>query len=763
MIVVKRDGREENVQFDKITKRIAYMCDDLIVSIDPVVIAQEVIARVTSGITTSELDILTSDFCASKISDHLDYGKLAARIIVDDHQKNCVKTFSEVCTILYNNKDNKGLNCPRISDEVYECSKNKQFEELVVNKRDFLLDYFGFKTLQRSYLLKVNDIVQETPQYMFLRVSIGIHGNNIEKVKQTYNLMSQKYFTHATPTLFNSGTPRPQLSSCYLVGTEDSIDGIFKSISDCARISKWSGGIGVHISNIRGNESDIRGTGGKSNGIVPMLRTYNETARYVNQGGKRNGSFAMYIEPWHCDIFQFLECKKNHGDENLRARDLFYALWIPDLFMERVFADEKWSLMCPSECPGLSDCYGDEFIQLYEKYEKEGNFKKQVDAKLIWEYIINSQIETGTPYMLYKDACNKKSNQKNIGVIKSSNLCAEIIEYSDSEETAVCNLASICLPMFVLDNGEYDYNKLGEVTEIITENLNKVIDINYYPTEEGKKSNMNNRPIGIGVQGLSDTFNKLMVGYDSAEARDINKRIFETIYYHAVKKSCEISKQDGPYPRYEGSPVSQGLFQFELWDSFELSDELDLDWNQLKNDVLKYGVRNSLLTALMPTASTSQIMGNSECFEPVTSNWYTRRTLAGEFVVLNKYLIGHLIKEDLWNIKVRNELIRDRGSIQNIKTIPQNIKDIYKTVWEIKQKVLVDLSADRGRFIDQSQSLNLFFDIPSYSVLSKSHYYGWKAGLKTGSYYIRSKPAINNDSVAVEEIIEEEECINCSA
>lgn len=760
MFVIKRDGSEQPVHFDKITKRICYMCDDLN-HIDPIKIAQGIISRVKSGITTSELDVLTADYCASKIVEHPDYNKLASRIIIDNHQKNCSKTFKEACEILYNNVNQKGKHSPLINDIVYKTSPN--YDNIIQHDRDFLLDYFGFKTLQQSYLIKVNDKCEETPQYMFLRVAIGIHGENYDKVKETYDLLSKKYFTHATPTLFNSGTPHPQNSSCFLIdGSDDSIEGIMGAIANCAYTSKWSGGIGVHISGIRGNGSYISGTGGKSNGIFPMIKVYNDIARFINQGGKRNGSFAMYIEPWHCDIIDFLDCKKNHGDDNRRARDLFYALWVPDLFMERVFNNGEWSIMCPSECPGLADVYGDKFKELYEKYENEGKYKKKVKAGVIWDAIIDSQIETGTPYMLYKDACNKKSNQNNIGTIKCSNLCAEVIEYTSPDEISVCNLASVCLPIFVNKDLTFDYTKMMDVVKIVTRNLNVVIDINYYPTPQSETSNMKNRPIGIGVQGLSDTFNKMRIPYDSKEAKKINNMIFEAIYFAALTESCELAKEYGPYERYEGSPVSKGIFQYDMWDSHQLDTELNLDWKSLKENVKQYGVRNSLLTALMPTASTSQIMGNSECFEPVTSNWYVRRTLAGEFVVLNDYMVTHLIELNLWKPSIINKIMHNKGSIQNIDEIPEDVKQIYKTVWEIKQKVLVDLSADRGRYVDQSQSLNLFFEEPEHEMLSKAHYYGWKQGLKTGSYYIRSKPAVNNNT-AMQEIDTTDECLNCSA
>jgi ribonucleoside-diphosphate reductase alpha chain len=774
MQVIKRNGSHVNVRFDEITDRISSMCNEL-TTLDPAKISQEVGSRVIDGITTSELDQLTGKLCASKITIHPEYGVLASRLVIDDHQKNSDRNFSDVCRNLYYNKDQLEEHCPLINNEVFEISKNynKELSEIIDHNRDYLIDYFGFKTLERSYLLKIDDKCVETPQHMWMRVSLGIHGNNIIKVKETYDLMSKKYFTHATPTLFNAGTINQQFASCFLLGTDDSVDGIFKTITDCAKISKWSGGIGVHISNVRGKGSYIRKTAGYSDGIVPMLKTYNATARYINQGGKRSGSFAMYIEPWHKDILDFLECKKNHGAMEQRALDLFYALWIPDLFMKRVKDGGNWSLMCPSECPGLHDVYGDEFEELYCKYENDPKYKKTVvEARVVWEHIINSQIETGTPYMCYKDSINKKNNQSNIGIIKSSNLCSEIMEYSDSKEHAVCNLASIALPQFVEfdenDVPSFNHDKLIKVARVITYNLNQIIDRNFYPTPETKLSNLKHRPIGVGVQGLADTYNRMRMPFDSDEAAELNKLIFETIYYGCVTESIDIAKIDGPYSTFEGSPFSKGILQFDMWvDDFKGN----YDWDSVRSDIKKYGIRNSLLTALMPTASTSQILGFNECFEPRTSNIYVRRTLAGEFQVVNNYMVNDLIKLGLWDNVMRNEIIMNKGSIQNIKNIPDNIKNLYKTVWEIKQKVLIDQSADRALFVDQSQSLNLFFDVPKYQLLTKAHFYGWEKGLKTGSYYIRSNSSVDAKSTIRHEnkdtdpnvVGDENECLNCSS
>ena len=782
MRVLKRDGTLDDVKFDKITDRIASQCKGLDPSIDPTIIAQEITVRIRDGITTSELDNLTADFCAVKAIEHPDYGILASRIVITDHQKNTnflYPNFTNVMKTLYNNKDQMDEHSPLISKEIYDIvnSPNEELlNQIIQPLRDFNHDYFGFKTLMKSYLLKIKDRVIETPQYMWLRVSLGIHGNDLHRVKQTYNLMSQKYFTHASPTLFNAGTPRPQMSSCFLVsGSQDSLEGIFKTMTDCAKISKWAGGIGVHISGIRADGSFIRGTGGKSDGLVPMLRMYNNNARWINQGGRRNGSFAMYLEPWHADVFQFLDCKKNHGSEELRARDLFYALWVPDLFMERVKNGEKWSLMCPSECPGLQDVYGDDFKQLYESYEEQGKVRRIIEARELWNEIINSQIETGVPYIGYKDAVNRKSNQKNVGTIKSSNLCIEIMEYTDENETSVCNLASLVLPTFVnTKDSTFDFKKLIEVTSVVTYNLNQIIDKNYYPIPEAKKSNMRHRPIGIGVQGLADTFSLLRIPFDSPQAMELNKQIFETIYFGALLESNRLAQEFGPYDSFHGSPFSQGKFQFDLCREFDNLDPdyqftdptLNWEWESLRTSIVNCGTRNSLVTALMPTASTSQIMGSNECFEPYTSNVYKRRTLAGEFPVINKHLIRDLIRLDLWNDKTRYELIKNNGSVQDIQYIPQDIKNLYKTVWEIKQKVIIDMAAHRGLYVDQSQSMNLFFEQPEFNTLYKAHMYSWRSGLKSGSYYIRSKPAIDAQSTtntySPEDDDDESTCISCS-
>ena len=781
MKVKKRDGTLTDVRFDEITDRIKNLCPGLENEIDPVIITKDITARIRDGITTSELDNLAAEICAVKAIQHPDYGKLSGRILVNDHQKNVkhnYPTFSTAMCYLYNNKDSNGIESPLISTELYNLvvgSNEELINQLVKHDRDFLIDYFGMKTLLKSYLLKRDDKVIETPQYMWLRVSLGIHGGDLHKAKITYDLMSQKYFTHASPTLFNSGTPHQQLSSCFVLSSEDSIEGIFKTITDCAKISKWAGGIGVSVSDIRSNGSTIRGTGGKSDGIVPMLKVYNDTARYINQGGRRNGSFAMYLEPWHPDIFEFLDCKKNHGPEETRARDLFYGLWVPDLFMERVRDNKMWSLMCPSQSPGLIKVYGKEFNNLYEKYELENNYIKRVPARDIWNAVINSQIETGMPYMTYKDHVNNKTNQKNLGTIRSSNLCAEINIYNDTEEYSVCNLSSIALPMFVDQHEQkFDFNKLMEVSQIITENLNKVIDINYYPTPETELSNKKHRPIGIGVQGLANVFIMMGMAFDSTDAALLNKQIFETIYYGSLYKSNQMAIEFGPYETFKQSPLSKGKFQFDLCKEFDnlpqdyqLTDpNLKWNWESLRTNIIKYGTRNSLLTALMPTASTSQILGFNECFEPFTSNIYKRRTLAGEFPLINKYLVYDLIKQGLWDKKMKYDLIENNGSVQNIDRIPTQIKNLYKTSWELKQRVLIDLSAQRSLYIDQSQSLNLFFEHPDFNLLQKAAFYGWKKGLKTGSYYIRSKPAIDAQSTTNTLDLEEEhdkDCLSCSA
>jgi len=766
MKVLKRNGTLADVRFDEITDRIAKLCTGLDSCIDPVTITQDISRSIHDGITTSELDQLTAEFCAVKAMKHPDYGILASRIAINDHQKNVLHycpTFIDSINGLWGNYDKHGKHIPLISNEVYEiCDRNQEFlNQMIRHDRDFDIDYFGFKTLHKSYFLRNGKKILETSQYMFLRVSVGIHMSDLHNVCKTYNYMSQKYFIHATPTLFNAGNIRPQLSSCFVLYTDDSIEGIYKTITDCARISKWSGGIGVHISNIRANNSYINGTGGRSDGILPMLRVYNDTARYVNQGGKRFGSFAMYLEPWHADVFEFLNCKKNHGAESQRARDLFYGLWIPDLFMERVRDNGTWSLMCPNESPGLPDVYADKFRELYEKYEEDGKFVKQIPARELFNEIINSQIETGGPYMAYKDAVNNKSNQKNIGTIKSSNLCCEINIYSDNSEYSVCNLASISLPKFVsVDaNGSvsFDFKKLREIAHHVTENLNRVIDINFYPTDETKNGNLRHRPIGIGVQGLADTFMMMRIPFESKEAEILNQRIFEVIYYGAIEKSVELARKDGPYSTFKGSPFSQGKFQFDLCKEYDTAKlpkapstpvrDGDLDWEKLRQDVMKYGTRNSLLTSVMPTASTSQILGNYECVEMPTSNVYKRRTLAGEFPVVNKHLLKDLLSLGLWDKNMQYQIMKAGGSVQNIPSIPQNIKDLYKTMWEIKQRVVINLSAQRSLYIDQSQSLNLFFVNPDFNLLYSAHFYGWGKGLKTGSYYIRSKSAVDSDDI----------------
>jgi len=704
----------------------------------------KVINGLYDGVTTVELDNLAAETAATMTTRHPDYAKLAARIAISNLHKVTSKSFSNTMKRLYTYVDPKtGQNAPLISKETWRVIKEHaaELDEAIIHDRDFSYDYFGFKTLERSYLMKIDGKTVERPQHMLMRVAVGIHGEDTPAAIETYNLLSEKWFTHATPTLFNAGTPKPQLSSCFLLTMkEDSIDGIYDTLKQCAKISQSAGGIGLSIHNIRAKGSYIKGTGGTSNGIVPMLRNFDMTARYVDQGGgKRKGSFAIYLEPWHADIFDFLNLKKNHGKEELRARDLFYALWIPDLFMKRVENNEMWSLFCPNEAPGLADVYGEEFERLYEKYEREEKYRRQVKAQDLWFEILEAQIETGTPYMLYKDAANRKSNQKNLGTIKSSNLCTEIMEYTSSDEVAVCNLASIALPKFVTDEGTFDHHKLYEITKVVTRNLNKVIDINYYPIEEARRSNLRHRPIGIGVQGLADTFIQLRMPFDSEEARRLNEDIFETIYYGAMEASMELAKAHGPYETFKGSPVSKGIFQFDMWGVTPKSGRWN--WEQLKRDVKQYGVRNSLLIAPMPTASTSQILGNNECFEPYTSNIYTRRTLSGEFIVVNRHLMKDLMELGLWNETMRQKLIAANGSVQNIPEIPQNIKDIYKTVWEISQKVIIDMSADRGAYICQSQSLNIHITNPNFGKLTSMHFYAWKKGLKTGMYYLRSTAA----------------------
>jgi len=822
MYVTKRNGKRETISFDKILKRTKTLGADKL-QINYTTLTMKIIDRLYDEIPTTQIDELTAQQCASLATVNPDYDILASKILISNHHKNTLNDYKTIVHQLYHHKDNNDNPCALVAKDFYNIVMNnsEQIQNMLHYERDYLIDYFGFKTLERAYLMKINDVIVERPQHMWMRVALGIHGNDLEMVKKSYDLMSQKYFTHATPTLFNAGTPRPQLSSCYLIAMEeDSIQGIYHTLTDCAKISKWAGGIGMHIHNIRARDSRIRGTNGKSNGIVPMLQVFNYTARYVDQGGgRRQGSFAIYLEPWHADIEDFLEMKKNHGDEEARARDLFYALWIPDLFMKRVEEDKDWTLMCPDNCPGLSDCYGKEFEKQYEQYERENRGSKTVKARKIWFKILESQIETGIPYMLYKDACNKKSNQQNLGTIKSSNLCCEIIEYSNDKETAVCNLASIGLSMFVNNDKTINYEKLHEVTKILTNNLNKVIDINFYPTKKTQRSNYLHRPVGIGVQGLADVFAKMDVPFYSDKAKEININIFETIYHAALEKSCEISKErcskmvelqerrkhwkfmdsnpdcreyvlDGPpenhkkissmlntirpikaeiknlndnlsgaYSSFVGSPISQGIFQFDMWDK-KPSDQYD--WEVLRNDIKQYGIRNSLLVAPMPTASTSQILGNNECFEPFTSNIYTRRTLAGEFIRINKYLIRELLELNLWNETIKNLIIENKGSIQTIEGIPDNIKKKYEIVWEIPMKHLIEMSADRGAYICQSQSLNLWSKNPTFQSLTAMHMFSWKKGLKTGIYYLRSRSKASPQQFTIEPKIENEICEMCS-
>ena len=747
MYVVKRDGRKEPIMFDKITARVRKLCYGLNNLVDPVKVAMRVIEGLYDGVTTSELDNLAAETAATMTTTHPDYASLAARISVSNLHKNTKKSFSETMTDLYEYVNPRtGKKAPLIADDVYKVMKDNAelFDSTIIYNRDFGYDYFGFKTLERSYLLKINGQIAERPQQMLMRVSIGIHMDDLDAAIETYHLMSKKYFTHATPTLFNSGTPKPQMSSCFLLTMrDDSIDGIYDTLKQTAKISQSAGGIGLSIHNIRATGSYIAGTNGTSNGIVPMLRVYNDTARYVDQGGgKRKGSFAIYVEPWHADIFDFLNLKKNHGKEEMRARDLFYAMWIPDLFMKRVEENSTWTLMCPNECPGLFDSHGEAFEKKYIKYEKENKGRKTVKARELWEKILESQIETGTPYMLYKDAANRKSNQKNLGTIRSSNLCTEILEYTSKDEVAVCNLASIALPMFVKD-GAFDHQELFDVTVRATKNLNKVIDRNYYPVKEAENSNFRHRPVGLGVQGLADTFIKLRMPFTSDEAKALNQEIFETLYFAALTASKDLAKTEGPYESYKGSPISEGEFQHNLWGIKD--DELSgrWDWAKLRKDIKKHGVRNSLLVAPMPTASTSQILGNNECFEPYTSNIYTRRVLSGEFIVVNKHLLEDLVRLGLWNEDLKQELMRANGSVQQIDVIPDDIKELYKTAWELSMKDIIDMSRQRGYFIDQSQSLNLFMEGATMAKLTSMHFYAWKSGLKTGMYYLRTKSAVD--------------------
>jgi ribonucleoside-diphosphate reductase alpha subunit len=743
MFVIKRSGKPEAVHFDKITSRIMKLSYGLKVDADDIIeIAKKVIQGIYNNVTTTELDNLAAETSASFTTVHPDFAVLAARIAVSNLHKNTEKTFSVVAEKLYTYIDPKtGENAPLYSDEVYAIVKENadKINSALIYERDYHFDYFGFKTLERSYLLRTEGQITERPQHMFMRVAIGIHKNDIDAAIETYNLMSEKWFVHATPTLFNAGTPKPQMSSCFLLSMkEDSIDGIFETLKRCAMISQSAGGIGLNIHNIRATGSYIKGTNGVSNGIIPMLRVFNDTARYVDQGGgKRKGAFAIYLETWHADIEDFLDLRKNHGKEEMRARDLFPALWVSDLFMRRVEENGTWSLFCPHEAKGMEELYGAAFEEAYVKYEQEGRARKTIQARELWNSILEAQIETGTPYILYKDAANEKSNQKNLGTIKCSNLCTEIIEYTAPDEVAVCNLASISLPRFI-DGKKFDFDKLYEISKIVTRNLNKVIDGNYYPLPEAENSNMRHRPIGIGVQGLADAFMLLRLPFDSEEAALLNRDIFETIYFGAMTASMELAQADGHYATFKGSPLSEGKFQFDLWN---ITPTDRWDWASLRKQVVEHGVRNSLLLAPMPTASTSQILGNNECFEPYTSNVYNRRVLSGEFVVVNKHLLKDLVELGLWNDNMKNRLIAENGSVQNIPEVPQDLKDIYKTVWEIKQRTVIDMAADRGAYICQSQSLNLFVDQPNFAKLTSMHFHAWRKGLKTGMYYLRTKAA----------------------
>ncbi|WP_295791110.1 ribonucleoside-diphosphate reductase subunit alpha [Mucilaginibacter sp.] len=790
MFVVKRDGKRESVKFDKITARIEKLCYGFHL-VDPIDVAKKVIEGLFDGVTTSELDNLAAETAASLTTKHPDYALLASRIAVSNLHKNTIKSFSETMRLLHEYIDPKtGKDASLIADDVWEViEKNAELlDSSIIYDRDFGFDYFGFKTLEKSYLLKLNGKIAERPQHLFMRVSVGIHKEDVESAIKTYNLMSERWFTHATPTLFNAGTPKPQMSSCFLLTMkDDSIDGIYDTLKQTAKISQSAGGIGLSIHNVRATGSYISGTNGTSNGIIPMLRVFNDTARYVDQGGgKRKGAFAIYLEPWHADVFEFLDLRKNHGKEEMRARDLFYALWVSDLFMERVEANEDWSLFCPHEAPGLADCWGKDFEKLYKKYEAEGRARKVVKAQELWFAILDSQVETGTPYLLYKDAANGKSNQQNLGTIKSSNLCTEIIEYTSADEIAVCNLASLALPRYIKD-GIFDHDKLYEVTYQATLNLNKIIDGNYYPVEEAERSNLRHRPIGLGVQGLADAFIQLRMPFESEEAKKLNKEIFETIYFAAMTASKDLAIKDGPYETFKGSPLSKGQFQFDLWKVKPESGRWD--WENLRLDVMNHGVRNSLLVAPMPTASTSQILGNNECFEPYTSNIYTRRVLSGEFIIVNKYLLRDLVNRGLWDTAMKDKIITANGSIQDIAEIPADVKELYKTVWEIKMRTIIDMAADRGAYICQSQSLNLFINSPNASKLTSMHFYAWKKGLKTGMYYLRTQAASqavkftvenqggkNMDAVIPEVVAElsndvpagpscsmEEGCVTCSA
>ena len=798
MFVVKRDGRKEAVVFDKILTRIRKLGNEANLTLNYTGLAMKVIDQLHDNISTGQIDELTAQQCASLVTIHPDYGTLAARVVVSNHHKNTDDSFFSAMEKLYSFTDVHDKHTPLISEELWRVTQeNKEILDKTIDyQRDYLIDYFGFKTLERAYMMRTNNKIVERPQHMWMRVALGIHGRSIDCAIETYNLMSLKYFTHATPTLFNAGTPRPQLSSCYLVAmANDSIDGIYNTLHECALISKWAGGVGLHVHNVRATGSHIRGTNGTSNGLVPMLRVFNDTARYVDQGGnKRNGSFAIYLEPWHRDIEAFLNLKKNHGDEEQRARDLFYAIWMPSLFMERVKANQQWTLLCPDECPGLAETHGEAFNQLYERYESQyGNDKNTIQARDLWMKILNSQMETGTPYLVYKDSANAKSNQQNLGTIKSSNLCSEIIEYSSQDETAVCNLASISLGSFVNEDKSYNYEHLHQITKVVARNLDKVIDVNFYPTPKTRRSNMLHRPIGVGVQGLADAFMLMDIPFFSEEAKVVNRLIFETIYHAAIETSCEIARERsilinnqclsreslinesynlgddsrpyalaslwhaeasqltgtriGAYSSFEGSPASRGMLQFDLWN---VTPTDRYDWALLKSNIDKYGLRNSLSIAPMPTASTSQILGNNECFEPITSNIYSRRTIAGDFVVANKYLIRELTELGMWNGQVKENIIANRGSVQQIHTLPQHVRDKYKTVWEGPMKHVIDMAKDRGAFICQSQSLNLWIEDPNYTTLTSMHFYSWKVGLKTGIYYLRRKPKHQPQQFTVE-------------
>lgn len=759
MQVITRSGERENIKFDTITDKIKNLSEANDVwghklNVDPVFVAQSIVSLIYDGITTTELDDFAASLSATLFKKDPDYLILSSRIAINNHHKNTEGDFVSVMQKLNANYI--------VSDDLLNCAiKYKdEIDKMIDWDRDYLLTYFGFKSLQKSYLLKVKDQCLERPQHMFMRVALAIHSNNIHLVKTTYDSLSQKFYTHATPTLFNAGTNYQQMSSCFLLGTEDSVEGLYKTASDMAQISKWAGGIGVHISNVRAKNSYISKTGGKSNGIMPLLRVYNDISRHINQGGKRNGSFAMYIEPWHADIHDFLDAKKNNGAEEMRARDLFYGLWIPDLFMKRVENDEDWCLMCPDECPGLHDVYGEFFDELYKSYEASNRYREKVKAKDLWEKIINCQIETGSPYILYKDSINNKSNQKHYGMIKSSNLCTEIVEYSDSKETAVCNLASLCLPSYVI-NEKFDFELLGQKTQELVVNLNNIIDINCYPTPESKESNMKHRPIGIGVQGLADVFMMLGFPYDSDKAKELNRDIFECIYFNSLKMSCQLAKDTSPYPTFEGSPMSRGVLQYDMWNVTPQSSIEE--WEKLKKDIIQYGAKNSLLVAPMPTASTAQIMGNNESFEPYTSNLYTRAVLSGNYVIVNHHLINDLRKRNLYSPDLVEKIMLNKGSVQALD-LPEDLKSIYKTAWELPQKSLLQLSIDRGPFICQSQSLNLFVNPPIPKIIHSIHFYGWKGGLKTGSYYIRTKSILDTQNFTTQVKKEQpEDCVMCSA